>query len=1135
MSIGYFSGKKIRNFSQYAVHDRNYHTFVMVATIFATMIGGNSIIGSVTESFTYGILYIIVTFGFSIKPLVISELIAPKIKQHFNQAISIGEIFLQLYGRVGQIISGISVGAISIASVAAQIFAIGSLMHYFLHIPYEYGVVIGYGIVIFYSTFGGINSVVKTDLFQFAILIIAIPIVYTETLEVVGGYRNFFDALPQEKMSFTADMEGFKEHFMLFMTFCFLYITPTILQRVLLSKNSKQAINSFRIAAFIGLFLSVIIVLIGMMGYVLNPRLEANSVLFYLVDNIMPVGLRGIIISGLVAVIMSTADSHLNVAGVAIVNDVIKPVFKNSLGVKKELIIARVMTFFLGSSTLFIALMYKNILKIVVFSAYFWVTILLVPFIFGIWGYILTLRNFLICVAFGSCSSIIWVLYLKSKFHIDGIIPITFLDIILFIVLYQFGGQRIFKGEKNSEDSGGGVTFREFFSKASGAVLSIFSFSKIIEFVHQKVRYYGRQYYLTFGFIGMAIYIIPYFMWSYNGGVRHVEITLRAIACALCFCLVIWTIAKGEEEAKTSKYLPFYWYFTLLFCLPFLSTFLTIDSKASDDFWILNTVVSTFILTLLVDWVSFIAIMVIGVSSAFVVQNFLQEDFTILTHNYDYVIYAAACTSVLSYFILYLRELDLKRLRRITNLLKNAVSELKSSKILLEEKNSEMLIKNAELEDTKMQLKEANQMLMKNVEEKTTHLENALTQNKKINLTLEKSHNDNIKSDRKLAKALEYKKEIFHNISHEVRTPIQGIISVSEILQGQWGSFSDEEKLTYVNMIADSGSRLMTFLSDLLEVAKFDSGKMLLEIEKNDLRKAAEDIIEESKVLCLQKQISLRLEIQDDIDLVAPFDVLRIKQVIRNLISNAIKFSEYGEILVRIDNKTFRIDKNSMNAKHLCFSVIDSGIGIDKNELTKIFEPFQQGSNTKTGAGGTGLGLAICQNIIFYHSGVIWAENNLEKGATFSFALPYSQNQKKIKAEPLKNFNVSKASKTTLIVEDEKILRNALNMVISSHGLRVIEAAGALEALSKLYEHYEEIDLILMDMMMPDMYGIDLIEVIKKEPKFKNIPIILQSGMVDIDEINKAFSLGVVGHITKPYNKDAIIKTIEEAYEFIES
>jgi signal transduction histidine kinase len=231
------------------------------------------------------------------------------------------------------------------------------------------------------------------------------------------------------------------------------------------------------------------------------------------------------------------------------------------------------------------------------------------------------------------------------------------------------------------------------------------------------------------------------------------------------------------------------------------------------------------------------------------------------------------------------------------------------------------------------------------------------------------------------------KTEFLANMSHELRTPMHAIISYSQMGIDKINSVEKDKLQKYYENINKSGKRLLTLLNDLLDLSKLEAGRMVLSIERHNIKDAVDEVLVEMEELLNSKTLHIEQKIETK-KLSAEFDKIRIMQVMMNLISNAIKFTASGRIITVIyrDSK-IPIGKNEFDGIEV--SVEDNGIGIPKGELEAVFDKFVQSSKTRSGSGGTGLGLAISREIISAHKGIIWAENRDGGGARFAFMIPY--------------------------------------------------------------------------------------------------------------------------------------------------
>ncbi|MBU2646554.1 PAS domain S-box protein [bacterium] len=222
------------------------------------------------------------------------------------------------------------------------------------------------------------------------------------------------------------------------------------------------------------------------------------------------------------------------------------------------------------------------------------------------------------------------------------------------------------------------------------------------------------------------------------------------------------------------------------------------------------------------------------------------------------------------------------------------------------------------------------------------------------------------------------KSSFLTNISHELRTPMQGIIGFSKLGVSKGNTLTMNKALDYFENISESAERLMKLLNDILDLSKLESGKYDYTFKLEKLSLWVISIIEEQSAIISKKNINIDFKIPEN-EPETMLDIAKIMQVIRNLIANSIKFCEPDQtIKMRIGEKE----------DHLLFSISDNGVGIPEDELESVFEKFRQSSRTMTNAGGTGLGLAICKKIILRHDGLIWAENNPDGGSIFKFQIP---------------------------------------------------------------------------------------------------------------------------------------------------
>ena len=281
------------------------------------------------------------------------------------------------------------------------------------------------------------------------------------------------------------------------------------------------------------------------------------------------------------------------------------------------------------------------------------------------------------------------------------------------------------------------------------------------------------------------------------------------------------------------------------------------------------------------------------------------------------------------------------------------------------------------------ELKKAHDELEQKVVERTRELQQEIDERKQI-------EHDLLESRKEAEFANNAKSEFLSNVSHEFRTPMHQILSYSKFGVDKINEVKKEKLLHYFSKIGTIGKNLLVLLNNLLDLSKLESGKVDYDMKMTHPQNIISNTIDEFHSLIDEKGIILEKSISSSLSAIV-CDEIKIGQVVRNLISNAIKFTPSGKkVSILVKPGELPINDKKLVPTALV-AVIDQGVGIPEDELETVFDKFVQSSKTKTNAGGTGLGLAICKEIIKAHNGKIWAENNPEGGATFSFMLPYDQ------------------------------------------------------------------------------------------------------------------------------------------------
>jgi PAS domain S-box-containing protein len=371
------------------------------------------------------------------------------------------------------------------------------------------------------------------------------------------------------------------------------------------------------------------------------------------------------------------------------------------------------------------------------------------------------------------------------------------------------------------------------------------------------------------------------------------------------------------------------------------------------------------------------------------------------------------------------------------------------------------------------------------------------------------------------------KSEFLANMSHEIRTPMNAIIGFSEFLREQ---IKDPNYIKYIDIILSSGRTLLELINDILDLSKVEANKLELKLSPVNPKELFNDIAKIFSTKIESKGLKFLIEIDAKLPPAILLDEVRIRQILFNLVGNAVKFTSEGYIELKVNGK-FHPSSSKID---MVFSVKDTGIGISEEDKNIIFNAFQQSSSNDTKKyGGTGLGLAITKKLVELMNGKIEVESIIGKGSTFKVILKNASISSLVNDTLSSNdsfVNIKFKNQKILVVDDIESNRLLLNRVLEIYNLKIIEAVNGKEAIHMVKENKP--DIILMDLRMPVMDGYEATKILKSTSEFKDIPIVILTASVMSSDVEVIKKINCEGYIRKPVSRTELINELKKYIEY---
>ena len=365
---------------------------------------------------------------------------------------------------------------------------------------------------------------------------------------------------------------------------------------------------------------------------------------------------------------------------------------------------------------------------------------------------------------------------------------------------------------------------------------------------------------------------------------------------------------------------------------------------------------------------------------------------------------------------------------------------------------------------------------------------------------------------------LKFKQQFLSNMSHEIRTPMNSIVGFTNVILK---TELDQKQKEYIDAIRKSGESLILLINDILDIAKVDAGKMLFHNNPFSLEESISEVFRLLSVKCEEKNLEFTKIIDPSIPKTLLGDAVRLRQIFLNLISNAIKFTSQGNVVISI-----HVVKEDSKEITVEFTVSDTGIGIPESRLSHIFTPFEQASaEISQQYGGTGLGLSIVKQFVELQGGSLLVKSKVGEGSTFGFLMNFSKTNKTVTKETALIMNKENIPQNikVLVAEDVALNQMLIKIILSDFGFECDIANNGKIVLEKLQE--KEYDIILMDLQMPEMNGFEATDYIRNTMHLK-LPIIALTADVTSIDIEKSKKIGMNDYISKPIDEQLLYSKI---------
>lgn len=918
LTVGLFYSQGIKTTSEYAIGNRNFSTNTMISTIVATSVGAGVFSSALTESYRQGLYFIIpIVLGDMLSLATTGFLLIPRMGE-FLGSLSVADAMGKLYGKWVRVITAITGALFSVGVVALQFKVASSVLQIFWDMPGFYASILSAAIVIFYSSLGGIRGVTFTDVLQFftfgtVVPLICIAIWRNSNVEFSEAFITLSqNSLFDYKTIFSFDNPKLLPLIFLSLTFVIPALNPCFFQRVSMASSVNQGQKSFIISGLMCGLILLITCWVGVLLFLNNPELEADKLLSHIINNYTFTGLKGLTAIGIMAIIMSTADSYINAASVLIENDIIKPLNSKFLKVDQELKLLRIVAVLVGIAAFILSVKTGSLLSLFVRTLSFYMPIVSVPLLLAIFGFRSNAKVVITGMIAGAVMVILGSIYMTSE---DGT---TFLGMLANLIAFTIA--HFLSGKPNS---GGNQDYKETLTRLKSERTQ--NINTFLLDVKNSAKTYRQNFIsgdsfhvlpaiFTLVIIFSTLHLIPHHIQNaYVDLFSLIYISTLVLVSVLIIYPILPARFMHHDFIVNFRMIAIPYIFVLV------PTMLLVISKF-DQFAFIIFILSVMTFIFLVRWQVALFMLPLSCALSYFVNHFIcsnQPYGLNLGLNLD-IDTDRALYSKIIYVLLLIASLLIGFLRP-----KQAAHDL----------SEEM---NRHLSDI---LEERNQEITK-----------------LSNLT----------------------GDFLRNLQHETNTPLTGVYSISQALMECYDKLDDEQRKNAIFTIANSSERLISYASNLIDVSKLLYKNYHLNIRNVNLSNLLQECVRKCRKLYITKDKVEDREIRIDAPakLILACDEYYIRKSFENLLINAIQYCKKGLIEVSL----------SQDENKILFKVKDEGIGIPKEDLVTIFNPFMTSSKTKTPAGGRGLGLTLVKEVARMHHGKVEVTSD-DRGSIFTMSL----------------------------------------------------------------------------------------------------------------------------------------------------